>query len=92
MQRAYDLLKKHGVIQASDVEDIVKAIDSNFTIHQLLQNGISTHPKNYKRYIVPLLEKGLLSMTLPDKPNSKNQKYITTEKGKVFLNKKDNMP
>jgi len=48
--------------------------------------GISSQTKNYERHIVPLLEKGLLAMTLPDKPKSKNQKYVTTEKGKKFLN------
>ena len=47
--------------------------------------NISVHPKNYQRHIVPLLKKGLLSMTLPDKPNSKHQKYIVTEKGKELL-------
>jgi predicted HTH transcriptional regulator len=47
--------------------------------------GISMHPKNYEHHIAPLLEKGLLSMTLPDKPKSKNQKYRTTEKGKMLL-------
>ena len=48
--------------------------------------GISTHPKNYERHIIPLLEKGLLAMTLPDTPKSKNQRYVTTEKGKKLLN------
>ena len=47
--------------------------------------GITTHTKNYERHIVPLLEKGLLTMTLPDKPKSKNQKYIATEKGRQLL-------
>ena len=33
-------------------------------------------------YIKPLLDEGLLSMTYPDNPNHKEQKYIITEKGK----------
>ena len=28
-------------------------------------------------YLRPLLEKGLLEMTIPEKPTSKNQKYIS---------------
>ena len=50
--------------------------------------GLIMHTKNYERHIVPLLKKGLLSMTFPDKPTSKNQKYIVTEKGKELLNRK----
>lgn len=34
--------------------------------------------KNFtKKYLRPLLNNGMLQMTLPDKPRSKNQKYIT---------------
>ena len=50
--------------------------------------GLSTHTDNHVRHIAPLLEKGLLAMTLPDKPKSKKQKYVTTEKGSRVLVKK----
>lgn len=50
--------------------------------------GMSNHPKNYENHIKPLLIKDLLAMTLPDKPKSKNQKYVTTEKGRSILKKK----
>jgi len=36
-------------------------------------------------YINPLLQNGTLALSNPDKPNSPLQKYITTEKGKLFL-------
>ena len=34
--------------------------------------------KNFtKEYLRPLLDSGTLKMTIPNKPNSRNQKYIT---------------
>jgi len=38
----------------------------------------------------PLIENGLLQMTIPDKPNSPNQKYVTTEQGMRLLKNKGN--
>lgn len=33
-----------------------------------------------KRYLRPLLDNGQLQMTIPDKPRSQHQKYVTVQK------------
>lgn len=50
--------------------------------------GLSKNTRAVKRYITPLLLAGLIAMTIPDKPNSKMQKYRITELGKTTLEEK----
>jgi ATP-dependent DNA helicase RecG len=51
----------------------------------LSQLGL-THRQHFSAtYLAPALELGLLEMTLPDKPRSKNQKYRLTPAGKQWL-------
>lgn len=38
--------------------------------------GLKSKETFRKNYMNPALEKNLVRMTLPDKPNSKNQRYI----------------
>ena len=38
--------------------------------------GVTNRKYFRERYIKPLLESGLLRMTLPDKPKSKKQQYV----------------
>jgi len=53
---------------------------------QLLKSaGLANAYLNYKRHIHPLIADGLLEMTIPDKPNSRLQKYRLTDKGRTLL-------
>jgi ATP-dependent DNA helicase RecG len=36
-------------------------------------------------YLKPLLQQGLLAMTIPEKPTSSKQRYVTTETGNEVL-------
>lgn len=45
----------------------------------------SNRTKFRNKYIKPLISEGLLAMTVPNKPNSRLQKYYTTGKGKSLL-------
>jgi predicted HTH transcriptional regulator len=52
--------------------------------------GLSNQYINYKKHIIPLVEWGLLSMTIPGNPNHPDQRYLTTESGLKVINHKDN--
>jgi len=44
------------------------------------------HRDNFvETYVQPALEAELIEMTIPDKPNSRLQKYRLTDKGKALL-------
>ena len=38
-----------------------------------------------RRFLLPLVDQGLVQMTILEKPNSRLQKYMTTEAGKLLL-------
>ena len=52
-----------------------------------LQNvlGLQDRKSFRARYLAPPLAEGLIEMTIPDKPNSRLQKYRLTERGEMFL-------
>ena len=62
--------KTHDAILAFCVEPLSKA--------EIAEHCGYKNTKNFtQKYLRPLLDSGMLKMTLPDKPKSKNQKYIT---------------
>ena len=46
----------------------------------------TSHIRNRDQILKPLIDDGLLDMTIPDEPRSSKQKYRLTEKGKKLLN------
>ena len=47
--------------------------------------GLSDRKSFRERYLKPALADGLIEMTIPDKPNSRLQKYRLTDKGQQWL-------
>jgi len=47
--------------------------------------GLSDRKSFRERYLKPALVNGLIEMTIPDKPNSRLQKYRLTDKGRQWL-------
>jgi ATP-dependent DNA helicase RecG len=48
--------------------------------------GFVDRTKFRRKYIHPLLEAGILEQTIPDNPDSRNQKYRLTAKGVALKN------
>jgi len=51
----------------------------------MIKIGLKDREHFRKEYIIPALESGLIEMTIPDKPNSRLQKYRLTEAGRMEL-------
>ena len=55
----------------------VMEYDVPYTANSILELlGLKSKETLRKNYIDPALELGVVKMTLPDKPNSKNQRYV----------------
>jgi len=51
--------------------------------------GIRHRPIFHENYLHPALNKGLIERTIPDKPNSRLQKYRLTDAGRAWLARKN---
>ena len=66
------LLKELGI-----EERILRFCAEAKNIQEIMEHLGYRDKKTVRKYLSPLLQQGRVSMTIPDKPNSKNQKYIT---------------
>lgn len=51
--------------------------------------GINDREHFRKHYLQPLVSAGLLERTVPDKPRSPKQRYVTTAAGRAIIEKSD---
>ncbi len=70
----------------SKLIDILHFLVSEKTREEALRYiGVSNHSKNHNTYLKPIIEAGLIEMTIPGKPTSSRQQYRITEKAKKLI-------
>ena len=47
--------------------------------------GLRNRESFYELYVLPSFEMGYIEYTIPNKPNSRLQKYHLTDKGRAFV-------
>jgi ATP-dependent DNA helicase RecG len=92
LQANIDLNIMRGIARGIAEANIEKTIEliklaQVATSRKLLITGINlvNNAKNFETYIVPLVNMGWLSMTIPNKPTSPKQQYVITPKGQLIL-------
>ena len=66
---------------------VLKALaESTLTRSELMDIiGVTDQSANVSRHLTPLISAGLITMSNPSKPTSRDQRYHLTEKGKSYL-------
>ena len=74
-----------GTQSITDIDNLEKLIDFCVEPHHFSEilsfMNYTDRTKFRRKYIHPLLENGILELTIQDKPNSQHQKYRLTAKG-----------
>ena len=79
--------------QDTEVADLLAAFSGEMTSEQLRQGLNLSHKGHFRRaYLQPALKSGLVEMTIPDKPTSRNQRYRLTPSGQKRLSQLRQLP
>ena len=65
---------------------LLRAMAGEMTRQQIQESLGLRHEDHFRKaYLLPALQAGLIEMTVPDKPRSRNQRYRLTPEGREFL-------
>jgi ATP-dependent DNA helicase RecG len=83
--RAPSQVGPKSVLSAAQVQVIEIAALSLSLPELMAPSGLKNKTRFRDQVVAPLLEAGLLEMTIPDKPRSSKQRYRTTEAGRAAV-------
>lgn len=71
-----------SIPRAENIDELINFCTEARSFGEMLAfMDLTDRTKFRRKYIHPLLNAGILEQTMPDKPNSRNQKYQLTMKG-----------
>ncbi len=74
-----------------EVKRLFSVLNKNMTRKEIQSKLSLKDAKNFRlKYLLPAIEQNLVEMTIPEKPNSRLQKYRLTPKGKVLKSTSSN--
>lgn len=85
-QDTYESRSPDRHVRRYDVVMLRAAVDGPVHRNDLLDAANLKHlAQNYSRHVGPLVLDGLLELTIPEKPRSRDQRYRISEQGRAFL-------
>lgn len=83
---SWDQVESKSGLSWTSAKKVLQLCLSERTLLEIMgEMQLTSRNKFRKNFIIPLLNNNLLERTIPDKPNSSNQKYRITSKGKEML-------
>jgi len=75
---------------SGDQVEVLRTCMAETSISELMDSAGRTNRTKFRNSVItPLIQVGLIEMTIPDRPRSSNQKYRVTERGRALLAGRD---